>query len=58
MILLLEQRLKETEIDRTKLQRENSNKDQQLDKLQKTLDETKEKCDRIKKELSFVNKVI
>ncbi|XP_015928613.1 testis-expressed protein 9 isoform X2 [Parasteatoda tepidariorum] len=56
MILLLEQRLKETEIDRTKLQRENSNKEQQIEKLQKTLDETKEKCDRIKKELSFVNK--
>ncbi|KFM59279.1 Testis-expressed sequence 9 protein, partial [Stegodyphus mimosarum] len=56
MIILLEQRLKDTEIDRTKLQRENSNKEQQIEKLQKSLDETKDKCDRIKKELSFVNK--
>lgn len=58
MILLLEQRLKDTEIDRSKLQRESSNKQQQIEKLQKALDESKDKCDRIKKELSFVNKVI
>ncbi|GFU57417.1 testis-expressed protein 9 [Nephila pilipes] len=56
MIILLEQRLKDTEIDRAKLQRENANKEQQIEKLQKSLDETKDKCDRIKKELSFVNK--
>ncbi|XP_054721587.1 testis-expressed protein 9-like [Uloborus diversus] len=56
MIILLEQRLKDTEIDRTKLQRDNSNKEQQIEKLQKALDETKDKCDRMKKELSFVNK--
>ncbi|KAG8179508.1 hypothetical protein JTE90_005257 [Oedothorax gibbosus] len=56
MILLLEQRLKDTEIDRSKLQREGSNKDQQIEKLQKALDESKDKCDRMKKELSFVNK--
>ncbi|GFV34823.1 hypothetical protein TNCV_1451271 [Trichonephila clavipes] len=56
MIILLEQRLKDTEIDRSKLQRENANKEQQIEKLQKSLDETKDKCDRIKKELSFVNK--
>lgn len=58
MIILLEQRLKDTEIDRSKLQRDNSNKEQQIEKLQKSLDEVKEKCERIKKELSFVNKVI
>lgn len=57
MIILLEQRLKDTEIDRSKLQRDNSNKEQQIDKLQKALEETKDKCERIKKELSFVNKV-